>query len=88
MATAYRVGGNFLVTMPGAPDIEGETFLCPHCQRIEVIQPGSGKVRGFCMHCMKPTCGRQECLVCDPFQKKHERAQARDKFQRDMATWL
>lgn len=46
------------------------TLQCCHCNAHYVSVKGSGKRRGFCMRCMKSTCGRVECDVCIPFEEK------------------
>ena len=56
-------------------DIDGnehhrECCHCCHCGKIWVVKPGSGKKRGFCLKCMQPTCGKQECDTCIPLEKK------------------
>lgn len=49
-----------------------DTVQCVHCQRHYERVPGSGKVRGFCLRCMGPTCGTARCDVCVPFERKLE----------------
>jgi hypothetical protein len=44
------------------------TLQCCHCNRHFVSVKGSGTRRGFCMRCMKATCGSQKCDVCVPFE--------------------
>jgi hypothetical protein len=48
------------------------TMQCCHCGAHFVSIKGSGKIRGFCLKCMKVTCGRPECNICIPFEKKLE----------------
>lgn len=51
---------------------EHDTYQCCHCGAHFVIVKGSGKTRGFCLKCMQITCGKLECDVCVPFEKKLE----------------
>ena len=52
---------------------EGETLQCVHCSFHWVVIPGSGRERGFCFKCMGPTCGKEKCYTCEPFEKQMER---------------
>ena len=54
-----------------------DTLRCVHCQAHWVVQPGSGRVRGWCLKCGGPTCGAPECNVCAPFEKKLELMESR-----------
>lgn len=49
-----------------------QTLQCCHCNTHFVSVHGSGKTRGFCMRCMKITCGSPGCDACTPFEKKLE----------------
>lgn len=60
-----------IVTAEGSC-IERDTLRCVHCQHTWVVQPGSGKRRGFCTQCAGPTCGAPQCCDCVPFEKKLE----------------
>jgi hypothetical protein len=51
--------------------IHREWMSCVHCQYTWMIEPHSGKERGFCMHCMGPTCG-PKCEKCIPLQRRLE----------------
>lgn len=48
---------------------EIEYRQCSHCQYTWVYQAGSGRQRGWCMHCTGLLCGRPECMkmTCAPF---------------------
>lgn len=52
---------------PGAdrPVLEIATAQCCHCGGHFPIQPGSGRIRGFCMNCNGPVCG-PGCEACVP----------------------
>ena len=47
-----------------------DTLQCCHCNKHFIVEKGSGNRRGFCMHCMGPTCGDYLCDTCIPFEKK------------------
>lgn len=51
---------------------EGESIQCCHCNGHFNLRPGSGVTRGFCMLCMRVTCGQKKCNACYPFEKKLE----------------
>lgn len=46
------------------------TIQCGHCGCHFISIRGSGKIRGFCMKCMKTTCGKIKCDVCIPYEYK------------------
>jgi hypothetical protein len=57
-----------------------ETLTCAHCGKI-YKRPASGEPFGFCNLCFKSTC--LTCggsLKCDPFEKKLERMEKRQRF--------
>lgn len=68
--------------------IEYDTITCCHCNRIELIQPGSGTKRGWCFMCARPECGRPECSSatqgCVPFERKLERYERRMQLRERM----
>lgn len=51
--------------------VEGETFTCPHCNAIKVIDRTKAPP-GICEHCWAPVCGAKACQTCVPFEKKLE----------------
>ena len=59
-------------------------FLCPHCSRVCVVIPGSGRERGYCFRCSKPTCGAQDCVSCAPFEAKLEAMEGRRRFHKQL----
>lgn len=61
--TASRAAGYTIATGPGGVE-EADCLQCGHCGKHWQVQPGSGKQRGFCLCCMKPTCGPR-CPVGD-----------------------
>lgn len=58
----------------GAILIDGQhvadTLRCCHCGHHWIPVKGSGHVRGWCTHCNAPTCGSEECMTCQPFEKQ------------------
>lgn len=71
--SARRASGYVYSTGDG-PDIEGETLQCQHCGSHWVINPGSGRQRGWCLSCDGPTCGKGLCeTVCTPVERLLER---------------
>lgn len=75
-----RPQGYAVITSPDGVR-ECDTITCGHCQRI--VHVGARKrvedIGGLCKSCMRPICG--PCVDkgnCDPFEKKLERAEARD----------
>lgn len=61
------------------PDMDMTTSLptkqCVHCGLHWVVQPGSGKTRGFCMNCNGPVCG-EKCQECIPNERQLEAREA------------
>ncbi len=52
------------------------TKQCCHCGNHFIMVKGSGVKRGWCMKCHAITCGKIECCICVPFEKKLEQAEA------------
>ncbi|MEM3169996.1 MAG: hypothetical protein QW838_04410 [Candidatus Nitrosotenuis sp.] len=49
----------------------GDTLRCVHCSAHWVVQPGSGKRRGFCIKCKGPLCGSPLCVdTCIPLEAR------------------
>ena len=65
-----RESGLMTLLDPGAdrPIQEIPTLQCVHCGGHFPVQPGSGKVRGFCMRCRGPVCG-PKCAECVPTEQ-------------------
>jgi hypothetical protein len=59
--------GEFIFSEPGSDKktSNGGTLQCVHCGAHWLVQPGSGKIRGWCMQCNGPFCGPQ-CAKCIP----------------------
>ena len=81
-----KPGGYIIVTDPGAPLHEQDTFTCIHCNKIVLVKPG-GTIADFewCRKCMKPVCRKQVCQVdCNPWERQLEIQEARGKLHRAM----
>lgn len=50
--------------------VVADTLTCAHCGYTWIPIKGSGKIRGWCTHCNKVTCGRPECMECLPMEKR------------------
>lgn len=80
-----REKGTLIISDPEFGVTEKATLCCVHCRRHWVVEPGSGKERGFCLRCMGPTCGAKRCDDCLPFEYQLEREEHRARFHRDLA---
>ena len=68
--TVARPAGYMVVTPEFGRPEEYDTRQCVHCGGHWAVSPGSGRVRGFCLKCMGPTCGAQVCEInCVPSEK-------------------
>ena len=68
-----RARGYITISEPDGSLVEQETLQCVHCQMHWVIRPGSGILRGFCLRCAGPTCGKQNCTErCVPAERMIE----------------
>lgn len=68
---------------PDMPTWECDTFSCKHCNKIVHVTPRTAldDVGGVCKCCMGMICGPcVNLFVCDVFEKKLERIEARDRF--------
>lgn len=52
----------FITNRETGKTVENSTLQCGHCGKHWQVVKGSGRKRGFCTICMKPTCG-PNCLV-------------------------
>lgn len=73
---------------PDRGTTNGDSFMCPHCNGICLVSPGSGKKRSYCNLCHSPTCGKEGCGSCVPFEVKLEQMEAegaaREKLRQRM----
>jgi len=65
-----REAGLITILDPGAdrPVAEIPTLQCVHCGGHFPVQPGSGKIRGYCTRCRGPVCG-PKCAKCVPAEQ-------------------
>jgi hypothetical protein len=63
--------GVHIITDPAvAREIQADYHACVHCGCVWVVQPGSGKIRGFCSNCNGFICG-PKCADCQgPLEKR------------------
>lgn len=70
--TVTRPAGLIIIDDPElGRAIEHDTKQCVHCGMHWRHQPGSGRIRGFCMKCSGPICG-PNCLECIPIERQIE----------------
>jgi hypothetical protein len=77
-----RPQGYAITTEPGKPDVEEDTITCGHCNGISFV-PAGCQPADTCRMCMRYIC--EACVKlarCDPFEKKLERIEARDRLLR------
>lgn len=80
-----RPQGHGTVFNPDGPTTETDTMTCGHCQKITEIKAGQRPedCGGLCKVCMQLIC--EVCvgkMTCDPFERKLERIEAKDRFLR------
>ncbi len=67
--SSYEIVGPLLA----GQDSGGDMMRCVHDGTHWRIVPGSGMVRGFCLRCNGPTCGKRKCETrCIPFEQEIE----------------
>ena len=68
---------------------EADTLTCAHCQRVMVIRSSSPELPPYvgetCRKCMKKICPLCMGKDCEPFIKKIERMEARDRLLRSIS---
>ena len=69
--TPRHAAGAFIWVNPEG-EVNRDTVACVHCHAHWVIEPGSGRERGYCMNCSGPTCGGARCAACIPYEKQIE----------------
>lgn len=82
--TARRPMGTVIITDPTATQftVERDTLMCMHCQGHWVVEPGSGRERGWCNSCRGPLCGLEACItICVYWEDMIE--QIEDNARRD-----
>jgi hypothetical protein len=79
--------GYGITTEPGKKDIEEDSFTCSHGNEVVFVKPGQdpSEMGGFCRMCMRHICA--VCAAkggCDPFERKLERMESRDRMLRSV----
>lgn len=64
--------------------VVGETVQCVHCAKHWIMEPGSGRERGFCRNCMGVTCGAEGCYNCLPQEKWLEQMEAKGRMEENL----
>lgn len=70
--TVRRAAGYGLWTDPDGHAREADYLQCVHCGYTWIVQPGSGRKRGFCSQCPGVTCGKRACQAHVSLKKSDE----------------
>lgn len=63
--SVLRPKGTGILMDPDRPHEQQSDYRqCVHCQKVWKVEPGSGRLRGFCGKCNGPVCGPM-CLECN-----------------------
>ena len=86
-----RPQGYAITTEPGKAAIEQDSLTCAHCNSIVFVKAGaqpSADEAGFCRACYRHICPQCDGagLKCDPFEKKLERMESRERLLRSLGT--
>lgn len=69
-ATTRRPHGVLYIRYEDGRREERDILTCAHCQATWIVEPGSGKRRGWCLKCGGPLCGKAPCMAsCVPFER-------------------
>jgi hypothetical protein len=76
-------GGYSIITDPGAPTREADTFTCRHCQKIVFVKPFAdpADMGGRCTCCDALICPSCVGKGCDHIEKKLARLEARKAYE-------
>lgn len=65
--------------------VESDVVTCCHCQKVCEVPPGPMTGFPWCFKCGRPTCQSLACIArCDPWERRLERMEARERFHRAM----
>jgi hypothetical protein len=56
----------------GSREIQFDTWQCVHCSLTQRHEPGSGRLRGYCLRCPGFVCGRPACVRRGCVSKEQE----------------
>jgi hypothetical protein len=77
--------GGYLTSTPQHSDKQTVAGMkrCVHCQKIWVVEKGSGKLAGFCTRCMGDVCGEPSCVArgCLHWEAQLEQMEAGIPFE-------
>ena len=86
-----KPGGYAVLTEPGRPTKENDTFTCGHCGRVVFVKPAADPVTygGWCGGCTKLICpgceaDKVKTLTCRPLEQWLEQQEARGRSLRSM----
>ena len=90
-----KAGGWRIITEPGKPDIENDTFTCAHGNDVVRVLAGhlpkyeDGRDIEFCPCCKGPLCKQHALeynasLKCVPFEARLEQMESRARFRRSL----
>ena len=73
-----------IMIVVGDEEVHRDTFTCPHCERIVIVQPfeDPSVKSGFCLKCYRHTCRWCAQTDCVPWEKVMEKMEARDRLLR------
>lgn len=79
-----RPQGYAVTVEPGKATVEEDTFTCCHCNAIVFLsaRQDPSAAGGFCRLCMGHICSACADKGCEPFERKLEAMERRDKFLR------
>lgn len=70
--------GTLIITpLDGSKEQQIDLCQCVHCQKTWLMQPGSGRLRGYCGRCNGYVCGSHACFECKgPWERYCDLAEA------------
>lgn len=76
--------GYAVIVDPDEGTREADTFTCAHCQNVVHVKAKASpeELGGQCKLCMGLICSNCVGKGCDPFEKKLERMEERDRVLR------
>ncbi|MBA2706338.1 MAG: hypothetical protein H0U59_00855 [Gemmatimonadaceae bacterium] len=73
-----REAGHIFITEADGSTSEADTLQCAHCGMHWMVDPGSGKERGWCGRCSAALCGKKRCFArCIPMEMELEMLESR-----------
>lgn len=81
--TPRRPAGAFIWMGPEG-ETNRDTVACVHCRAHWMVDPGSGRERGYCLKCAGPTCGSPDCYECVPYEAMIEQIEAQARMEANL----